>query len=166
MSASAMPMTHAAQQGETPVASVTDPVTILFSDDTAANNVGIIFNDTIQAVGTPTEMVKRHDLTYILMGDDDAGSPVDHTGEWAPGGNPSLFEVRCNSLSMGVWSAEAAAVGVFVDISVDRIWNVNRPGGKGRVTGTTQVIGSFTVREIADTGNSTTFTVDVTNTQT
>jgi len=157
----------AAQQGaSTPSVAVTNPVTILFSDDTAANNVGIIFNDTIQAVGTPTEMVKRHDLTYILMGDDDAGSPIDHTDEWAAFGNPSLFEVACDSLSMGVWSTEAAAVGVFVDMSVDRIWNVNRPGGKGRTAGTTQVIGSFTVREIADTGNSTTFTVDVTNIQT
>jgi hypothetical protein len=142
---------------------VTSPVVILFDDDTAANNVSIVFNES--TVGTPTGMVKNHDGTFILMGDDDAGSPIDHTGEWAPSGNPALFEVACDSLSMGVWSTEAAAVGVFIDMSVARTWNVNRIGGKGRTPGTTQVIGVFTVREIADTGNSTTFTVDVTNIQ-
>lgn len=148
----------------TPSVAVTNPIEILFSDSAGANNVGIIFNEA--TVGTPTEMVKRHDLTNILMGDDDAGAPIDHTGEWASFGNPSLFEVACDSLSMGSWSAEAAAVGVFIDMSVARAWNVNRAGGKGRTPGTTQVIGSFTVREIADTGNSSTFTVDVTNIQT
>jgi hypothetical protein len=147
-----------------PVPSVSSPVEILFSDATGVNNVGIVFNEA--TVGTLTEMVKRHDLTFILMGNDDAGAPVDHTGEWASFGNPALFEVACDSLSMGTWSVEAAAVGVFIDMSVARAWTVNRGGGKGRVPGTTQVIGVFTVREIADTGNSTTFTVDVTNIQT
>ena len=146
------------------IPSVTSPVEILFSSAVGPNDVGIIFNES--TVGTPTEMVKRHDVTFILMGDDDAGPPVDHTGEWAPGGNASLFEVACDSLSMGSWSAEAAAVGVFIALSAERAWNVNRIGGKGRSPGTTQVIGVFTVREIADTGNSTTFTVDVTNIQT
>jgi len=156
---------NAAQQGvQAVVPDVTSPVEILFSDAAGANNVGIIFDEA--TVGTPTEMVKRHDLTFILMGDDDAGSPIDHTGEWAASGNAALFEVACDSLSMGSWSSEAAAVGVFIAISAPRAWNVNRAGGKGRTPGTTQVIGVFTVREIADTGNSTTFTVDVTNIQT
>lgn len=144
-------------------------IVILFSDDTAANNVGIIFNDVAQGVGAVNSMVKRHDLSYFLMGNDDAGSPVDHTGEWTPnaGVDGSLFEVACTSLSMGVWSTEPATVGTYTALNTaDIIWNVNRPGGKGRTPGTTQVIGTFQIREIADTANNTIFTVDVTNTQT
>lgn len=145
---------------------VTD-IVIDFSNDTAANNVGIIFNDVIQGVGAVNTIVKRHKTTYTVMGNDD--QPVDHTGEWTPnaGVDGSLFEIACDSLSMGVWSTEPAAVGVFTSLdTADLLWNVNRPGGKGRTAGTTQVIGQFTIREIADTGNSTTFEVDVTNTQT
>ncbi len=144
---------------------VTD-IEILFSDATAANNVGIIFNDVAQGVGAPNNMVKRHKTVYTVMGNDE--QPVDHTGEWTPiSNNGSLFEIACDSLSMGTWDTEPVAVGVFVSLdTVDLLWNVNRPGGKGRVPGTTQVIGSFTIREIADTGNSTTFTVDITNIQT
>ncbi len=140
---------------------------ILFSDATGPNNVGIIFNDVLQGVGAVNTIVKRHKTTYTVMGNDDA--PVDHTGEWTSDGgvDGSLFEIACDSLSMGTWSTEPAAVGVFTALNVaDLLWNVNRPGGKGRAAGTTQVIGSFTIREIADTGNSTTFTVDITNTQT
>jgi len=147
--------------GVQPSVSVSN-IVVSHSDAAGPNNVGIIFNEA--TVGTPTEIVKRHDLTNILMGNDD--QPVDHTGEWASFGNPALFEVRCDSLSMGTWSAEPAAVGVFIDMSVARAWNVNRAGGKGRTPGTTQVIGNFTLREIADTGNTTTFNVDVTNIQT
>ena len=140
-----------------------------FSDDIGPDNVGIIFNDVLQGIGAINTMVKRHKTVYTEMGDDDAGSPVDHTGEWTPdsGVNGALFEVACDSLSMGVWSTEPAAVGVFTAMDTeDILWNVNRTGGKGRTAGTTQVIGQFTIREIADTGNSTTFEVDCTNTQT
>jgi hypothetical protein len=144
---------------------VTD-IEILFSDALAANNVGIVFNES--TVGAPQNIVKRHKTVFTVMGNDDAGAPVDHTGEWTPVANSgALFEVACISLSMGTWDTEPAAVGVFTSLdTVDLLWNVNRIGGKGRTPGTTQVIGQFTVREIADTGNSTTFGVDVTNIQT
>lgn len=138
------------------------------SDGTAANNVGIIFNDVLQAVGAINTIVARRDLVYSEMGNDDA--PVDHTGEWTPnaGVDGSLFEVACTSLTMGTWSSEPAAVGVYTSLDTENIiWNVNRPGGKGRTPGTTQVIGDFRLREIADPGgNFTDFEVDVTNTQT
>ncbi len=146
---------------------VTD-IAISHSDDTAANNVGIIFNDVAQGVGGPNTMVKRHDLFYILMGFDD--DFVQHNGQWTTNisVDGSLFEVACLSLSMGVWSSEPASVGVYTSLDTeDIIWNVNRPGGKGRTPGTTQVIGDFRVREIANpTDNFTDFEVDVTNIQT
>ncbi len=147
---------------------VTD-IEILHSDDTGANNVGIIFNDVAQGVGAVNSMVKRHDLSYFLMGDDDASSPVDHTGQWTPNGSVdgSLFEISCLSLSLGVWSTEPAAVGVYTPLDTDNIiWNVLRAGGKGRTPGTSHVIGAFRIREIADNSNSTDFEVDVTNIQT
>jgi hypothetical protein len=143
-------------------------VTLNFSDATAANNVGCIFNDVLQGVGAINNMVKRHKLTYTAMGNDD--TPTDHTGEWTPSAGGvvgSEWEVACTSLSMGVWSTEPAAVGVFTTLATaDILWNVNRPGGKGRTPGTTQVIGAMEFREVADTGNNTTFTLDVTNIQT
>ena len=161
-------MATAAAQGQQSIVPSVSDIVLDFSDATAANNVGIIFNDVLQGVGAPNNMVKRHKLVYTVMGDDDAGSPVDHTGEWTPISNDgSLFEIACDSLSMGTWDTEPAAVGVFTSLdTADLLWNVNRPGGKGRTPGTTQVIGQFTIREIADTGNSTTFEVDCTNTQT
>ena len=159
-------ITQASSAGVVPL--VTD-IVLDFSDDIGPNNVGLIFNDDAQGVGAINNIVKRHKTTYTVMGDDDAGSPVDHTGEWTSDGgvDGSLFEIACDSLSMGVWSTEPAAVGVFTSLdTIDLLWNVNRTGGKGRTAGTTQVIGQFTIREIADTGNSTTFEVDCTNTQT
>jgi len=139
-----------------------------FSDATAANNVGCIFNDVLQGVGAINNMVKRHKLVYTAMGDDD--TPTSHTGEWTPSASGivgSEWEVACTSLTMGTWDTEPAAVGVFTTLATDDLlWNVNRPGGKGRTPGTTQVIGDFNFREVADTGNSTLFELDVTNTQT
>lgn len=143
-------------------------VVLNFSDATAANNVGIIFNDVLQGVGAINNMVKRHKLVYTAMGNDD--TPTDHTGEWTPSAGGvvgSEWEVACTALSMGTWSTEPAAVGVYTALSTaDILWNVNRPGGKGRTPGTTQVIGTMQLREVADTANNTIFNLDVTNTQT
>ena len=143
-------------------------IVLNFSDATAANNVGLIFNDVLQSTGAINNMVKRHKLVYTAMGDDD--TPTDHTGEWTPSAGGivgSEWEVACTALTMGVWSTEPAAVGVFTALSTaDILWNVNRPGGKGRTPGTTQVIGDMEFREVADTANNTLFELDVTNIQT
>ncbi len=148
--------------------SVSD-IIILFSDDTAANNVGIIFNDVLQGVGSINNMVKRHKLVYTAMGDDDAGTPVDHTGEWTSESPvASQWEVACLAITTGpAWDTEPAAVGVYTALSVeDLLWNINRVGGKGRATGTTRTVGDFRLREVADVANFTDFEVDITNTQT
>ena len=100
-----------------------------------------------------------------LLGLDSNGN--DHTGEWYDGSpTGSQWEIRCVSMISGAWLNPPAAVGVWIDLSADRRWKINRPGGKGYTPGTTAAKGNFTIREKADTANLVNFTLDATATQT
>ncbi len=76
-----------------------------------------------------------------------------------------LFEVRVASISVGVFDAEGAAVGVWVVIN-DVCWGVHRPGGKGGDPGTDQVVAVMEIRDIATETIQATFNVDLTATKT
>lgn len=141
---------------------------------------GIVFNFT--GTGSPiiptTAIHKKHKLVFTLMGNDDATSPVDHTGEWTAStdagllGSPqsSLWEVACTSITSGTpgtWDVQAAIVGTYVNLGLrDILWSMNRPGGKGRTPGTDTITTVFRIREVADTGNFDEFGVICTAIQT
>lgn len=128
---------------------------------------GIVFSDTFVAT-LVTQLVKRNVSTFLVMGNDDAGSPVDHTGEWTSDAVTAAdWEVAMTNLISGTFSASSAAVGVYQTFATaDMIWTRQRPGGKGYTPGTTTVVADFTIREVADTGNATTFQVTLICTQT
>lgn len=130
-------------------------------------NAGIAFSDTNIAT-LVTELVKRNVLVYAVMGDDDAGSPVDHTGEWTGDAVTAAdWEVAMTNLVSGTFSFAFAAVGVYTSFATaDMQWRQNRGGGKGYTPGTSTVVADFTIREVADTGNATTFQVTLITTQT
>jgi len=134
--------------------------TDMFIESTVASgicNAGITFNE-LGALDA-REIYKRHSVANdILMGNDDAGSPVDHTGEWTTQViTASEWEVACVNLVSGSWSVEHAAVGVYTTLSsaTDITWRMNRPGAKAYTPGTSQCIADFRLREIADTANFT-----------
>ena len=144
---------------------------------TAASGVGrtsIIFHDDRVGVGGDDGRVltKRHQgagaNVFTDMGDDDAGAPVDHTGEWtAETVTESEWEVACTSEDTGTWDTFHAAVGVFTTLdTVDMIWGEFRSGGKGRTAGTNRCVATFRIREVADTSNFVDFEVDCTVIQT
>lgn len=153
------------------VGSIVPAVTDIVIENTVSSglcNAGIVFNASGVAAGTNNELFKRHNSVYTLMGDDDAGSPVDHTGEWTP--DPvtgSEWEVACISLTSGSWDVEHAAVGVYTSFATaDMDWHENRTGGKGYTPGTDQCIAQFRIREVADTGNFVDFEVNASAIQT
>ena len=142
---------------------------IIISDSTASGliNVGITFNES--TVGSVEELVKRHfNSVYSVMGDDDAGSPVDHTGEWTSDTvTASAWEVACTSEDIGTWDTPHAAVTVYTTFATSNMnWLEHRPGGKSYTPGTDRCVGTFRIREVADTANNDDFTVDVSAIQT
>ena len=142
---------------------------IIISDSTASGliNVGIVFNES--TVGSVTELVKRHfNSVYSVMGNDDAGSPVDHTGEWTSDSVTAAdWEVACTSEDTGTWDTPHAAVTVYTTFASSNMnWLEHRPGGKSYVAGTDRCVGTFRIREVADTANNDDFTVDVSAIQT
>lgn len=141
--------------GTVPV--ITD-IEIVNSVSSGLVNAGITF-----AIDGTLE--KRHNASFILMGDDDATVPVDHTGESGVAGG-ALWEVACISEDSGSWDFEEAAVGVYSDLSLTRSWRENRSGGKGYTPGTNTVTATFRFREVADTGNFVDFEVICTAIQT
>ena len=137
-------------------------VTDIVIETTVASGTGvagIYYNES--TVGSIEELVKRNVLVFAVMGNDDAGAPVDHTGEWtdktAVG---SEWEVAMTNLISGTFATAFAAVGVFTSFATaNMFWTESRPGGKGYTPGTSTVIADFTIREVADTANSTVFQV-------
>lgn len=104
---------------------------------------------------------KGHNLVYTEMGNDDAASPVDHTGEWTSDSVTGAdWEIACTSLITGSWDVEPVAVGTYVDLSVAREWREHRIGGKSYTPGTDNCKANFRIREKADPTNFTDFTVD------
>lgn len=142
---------------------------IIISDSVSSGQVhaAIVFNET--TVGSVSTLVKRHTASFILMGDDDAGSPVDHTGEWTTDGPAAAdFEVSCTSEDVGTWNFPFASVGVYSDFTnSDMAWRETRTGGKGYTPGTDTCTGTFRIREVADPGgNFDDFTVQASAIQT
>jgi hypothetical protein len=151
-------MMKAVSGGVAIVPSVSDIVI----ETTVASGIGIAsiyFNET--TVGSIEELVKRNVSVFAVMGNDDAGSPVDHTGEWTnQNAVGSEWEVAMTNLISGSFVSEFAAVGVFTSFATaNMFWQMNRAGGKGYTPGTSTVVADFTIREVADTGNSTVFQV-------
>lgn len=126
-------------------------------------NAAIRFHDFRAGVGSDDGRIltKRHNAVYTDMGDDDAGSPVDHTGEWTSDAvTDSDWEVAMISLTSGSWTFEHAALGVYTTLDTqDMEWRMNRGGGKGYTPGTSSVFCTFRIREVADTGNFDNFNV-------
>lgn len=141
---------------------VTDIVIVHQVSPNTGALAGIVFNET--TVGSVEELVKRKTIagTYTVMGDDDAGSPVDHTGEWTDEtAVASEWEVACTSEDTGSWDTSHAGVGSYTTFSTsDMNWYETRAGGKGYTAGTSQCIATFRIREVADTANNTDFEVD------
>ncbi len=131
-----------------------------------AGIASIYFNET--TVGSIEELVKRNVVTFAVMGNDDAGSPVDHTGEWTDqSAVGSEWEVAMTNLISGTFVTEFAAVGVYTSFATTNMfWQESRAGGKGYTPGTSTVVADFTIREVADTGNSTVFQVTLRTIQT
>jgi len=114
---------------------------------------GVYFNSdgTMDEVGPGLT-----DLTFLGL--DQVGN--DHTGEWyddSPTG--SQWEIRCASMVSGTWSGQAASVGIWIDLSGNRLWRVTRLAGKTYTPGTIVAIGNMEIREVADIGNIVTFTL-------
>lgn len=133
-------------------------------------NAGISFHDDRTGSGSNDGRIltKRHNNVYTDMGNDDAGSPVDHTGEWTSDViTESEWEVACISEDTGTWDFPYAAVGVYTTLDTpDLHWRENRSGGKGYTPGTDRCVATFRIREVADTGNFTDFEVDCSAVQT
>jgi len=149
-------------------------ILLVLSTASGVARTGIAFHDDRVGLGSDDGRIitKRHQGAasnlFIDMGDDDAGSPVDHTGEWTSDVvTESAFAVACTSEDTGTWDESLAAVGVYTTLDTpDIVWNEFRAGGKGRTAGTNQCIATFQIREVADTGNNTIFEVDCTCIQT
>lgn len=145
-------------------------ITLAHSVGSGLVNCSIIFHDDRVGVGSDDGRIltKRHNTVYTDMGDDDNGSPVDHTGEWTSDAvTESEWEVAMVSLTSGSWDFEYAALGVYTTLdTVDMQWRLNRTGGKGYTPGTNSVFCTFRIREVADTANGDNFNVIATATQT
>ena len=130
-------------------------------------NAGIVFNYTTGGFGNH-QLIKRNNAVFTLMGNDDAGAPVDHTGEWTASAQfATNWEFSCLSMAVGAWDFQFVGVGFYTNFSTaDMTWRENRTGGKGYTPGTDTATGNFRIREVADTGNFTDFTVQATATQT
>ena len=127
---------------------------------------GIYFNES--TLGSVEEISKRNVLVFAVMGNDDAGVPVDHTGEWTSDSVTAAdWEVAYVTLTSGAFTSLFAALGVFTTFATaDMGWFESRGGGKGYTPGTSTTVADFTIREVADTGNAATFTVTCICTQT
>ena len=91
-----------------------------------------------------------------------------NAGEWhedEPLATGNDFDIRCASVSVGVWDFPAAAVGTWVRLNLGRNWTVVRTVGKGgEGSGSDQVVSVFEIRDVATETVQTTFTVDATAT--
>lgn len=123
-------------------------------------NAGIVYNYTTGAFDN-NELIKRHNAVYTAMGNDDAFTPYDYTGEpWAAIVTGSEWEVACTSEDTGTWDFPFAIVGTYNTFATaDMAWRENRTGGKGYTPGTDSCTATFRIREVADTANFTSFTV-------
>ncbi len=149
-----------------PVTPLATDIEIVFSVSSGLVNAAVVFNEP--TVGALNNIVARHNALHFVLGDDDQTVPVDHTGEWTTDSPiASEWEIACTGLVSGSWDFEFAAVTVFSDFTnSDMEWRENRPGGKSYVAGTDSCTADFEIREIADTGNNTTFEVICTGIQT
>jgi hypothetical protein len=119
--------------------------------------------------GDSRDLYKEHALgSFSLMGDDDASSPVDHTGEWTTQViTASEWEVAMLSLDSGSFLTTFVGLGVYTTLdTADIIYGNFRVGGKGYTPGTTTGTATFRIREVADTGNFVDFEVICTAIQT
>lgn len=140
---------------------------LIIHTDTASNvvNAGIHFNYD-DGSRDARDIHKRHRDVFTVMGDDDSSPPDNHDGEWtADTIIASEWEVACVSISLGAWTFEGAALGVYV--SMDTLgdtstfgWRVRRGAGKGGTPGTTSCRARFRLREKANTGNFTEWQVE------
>lgn len=163
--------------GKVPVVGSTTPsvsnIEILFSGTSGRTDVGIVFHDGGSDDGRV--LTKKHfsqdtnPATFVDMGNDDAGTPVDHTGEWTTDVvTESEWEVACVSIEDGgPFDDQHANVGTYTTLdTTDMLWEIVRPSGKSRTPGTSVLNATFRIREVADTGNFTEFTVKLTAIQT
>lgn len=128
---------------------------------------GIAFNES--TIGSVESLVQVVGISgYSLLGFDDQGVPVDHTGEWTDQTVvASEWEVACTSEDSGTWDFAFAAVGVYTSFATaDMAWYEFRVGGKAYTPGTDTVTATFRIREVADTANFTDFEVIATAIQT
>ncbi|KKN66732.1 hypothetical protein LCGC14_0468430 [marine sediment metagenome] len=173
-SVSVTPFANAAQQGVLSLTPLVTDVEIWHTGGTGQTRVGIIFHDYRAGSGSDDGRIltKKHFAGGVEvitdMGNDDAGPPVDHTGEWTDETvTESEWEVANVSIESGTFSVAHAAVGVYSALDTqDMLWQRIRTGGPGRTPGTTIVESTFRVREVADTANFTEFTVKLTAVQT
>ena len=85
-----------------------------------------------------------------------------NVGEWStdePATTGARYEVRCASISSGAWDVAAAATGVWIALSADRIWSVTRTVMEG--SGVDTCIATFEIREINYPTNQVSATVTV-----
>jgi hypothetical protein len=163
-------MNNAAAGGTTP--SATD---VVMTESTPVGSgrayTGISFHENANAGGNDGRVITGQSGTTALLGWTDLGTDdaaVDHTGEWTTDTvTESEWEVACTNIVSGTFTSAYAAVGTYTTLdTADITWTCNRiTAGKGRTTGTKQVVADFTIREVADTSNSTTFRVTLTATQ-
>ncbi len=155
------------------IPSVSD-IILTSSGASGVARTGMVFHDDRTGAGSDDGRIltKKHQqaavTTFTDMGDDDAGSPVDHTGEWTTDGiTESAWEVACTSEDIGTWDEPHAFVGFFTTLdTVDMIWQEFRSGGKARTPGTNRCVATFRIREVSTPANGTNFEVDCTTIQT
>ena len=148
------------------VPNVTD-MELIQSVATGQARSGIKFNES--TVGSVESLVQVVGVSgFALLGFDDQGVPVDHTGEWTDQTVvASEWEVACTSEDSGTWDFAFAAVGVYTSFATaDMAWYEFRVGGKAYTPGTDTVTATFRIREVADTANFTDFEVIATAIQT
>ena len=149
------------------VPNVTD-MELIHNVATGQARSGISFNES--TVGSVTSLVQVIGIAgpNAVLGLDDQGVPVDHTGEWTTETvTPSEWEVACISEDSGTWDVAFAAVGVYTSFATaDMAWYEFRVGGKLYTPGTDTVTATFRIREVADTANFVDFEVIATAIQT
>ena len=77
-------------------------------------------------------------------------------GEWAttePGATGADYEIRCVSMVLGTFSAQAAAVGTWIDLNAERVWY------DVTYLTTKTTIANFAIRKKSDTSDIVTFQV-------
>ena len=73
-----------------------------------------------------------------------------HPGEWwseePTVGIGADYDIRCEALTSGTWSLEAAAVGTYVNMSAERVWRVDALGGGKSPPNSKQCVADFQIR--------------------